>query len=97
VTDIRLETGASNTEIFLPEQAGYTKTDFHFGSAKVDLHVPKEVAAKIQIKGALMNTEEIDKNRFPLTGEGFCSTDYATAANKIDIFIEAGVGKVVID
>ena len=97
VTDIRLETGASDTEIFLPEQPGYSKADFHFGSARVDLHVPKNVAAKIQIKGALMNTEEIDKNRFPLSDEGYCSPDYANATNKIDIFIEAGVGKVVIN
>jgi hypothetical protein len=97
LTDIRLETGASNTEIFLPEQAGYTKADFEFGSAGIELHVPQNVAAKIKIQGALMNTDEIDKTRFPLTGEGYCSPDYATAANKIDISIEAGVGKVVIN
>jgi hypothetical protein len=97
LTDIRLETGASNTEVYLPEQAGFTKADFHFGSASLDLHVPQNVAAKIQIKGALMNTDEIDKNRFPMTGEGYCSADFATAANKIDILIEAGVGKVKIN
>jgi hypothetical protein len=96
LTDIHLETGASNTEVFMPEQAGYTKAEFHFGSATLDLHVPQNVAAKIKIKGALMSTEGIDKNRFPVSGEEYCSSDYASAANKIDISIEAGVGKVVI-
>jgi hypothetical protein len=96
LTDIRLETGASSTEIFLPEQAGYTRAEFEFGSASMELHVPQNVAAKIKVHGALMNTEDIDKTRFPLTGEGYCSPDYATAANKIDITIEAGVGKIVI-
>jgi hypothetical protein len=97
LTNLRLETGASNTEILLPEQAGYTKAVFHFGSAQIDLHVPQNVAAKINIQGALMNTNGIDKNRFPITADGYCSPDYLTAANKIDILIEAGVGKVVIN
>lgn len=97
LTQIRLETGASSTEVFLPEQSGYTRAEFYFGSAGVDLHVPQNVAAKIKVQGALMNTDGIDKSRFPLTGEGYCSPDYATAANKIDITVEAGVGKVVIN
>lgn len=97
VTDFHLETGASDTEVKLPEQAGFTKAEFEFGSARVALHVPQNVAAKIQIQGALMNTDEIDKNRFPLTGEGYCSPDYATAVNKIEIVIEAGLGKVTIN
>ena len=92
-----METGASNTEVFLPEQAGYTKAEFYFGTAGMELHVPQNVAAKIKIQGPLMNTDEIDKSRFPFTGEEYCSPDYATAANKIDISIEAGVGKVVIN
>lgn len=96
VTEITLETGASNTEILLPEQAGFTKADLHFGTASVDLSVPQGVAARIKVNGALMNTDEIDRNRFPQTSDGFVSPDYDTAVNKIDIMIEAGVGKVVI-
>jgi hypothetical protein len=96
VTDIHLETGASDTEVLLPEQAGFTRAEFEFGSARVNLVVPQNVAAKIKVQGALMSTDEIDKSRFPLTAEGYCSADYTTAANKIEINIEAGVGKVVI-
>jgi hypothetical protein len=96
VTAMRLETGASSTEIFMPEQAGFTKADFQFGPAQVEIHVPQNVSAKIKIKGALMSTDEIDKNRFPLSGEGYCSIDYENAVNKIEISIEAGVGKVII-
>jgi hypothetical protein len=96
VTDIHLDTGASDTEILLPEQAGFTKAEFQFGSAKVNLVVPQNVAAKIKVHGAMMNTDEIDQNRFPQAADGYCSADYATAVNKIDINIEAGVGKVVI-
>ncbi|HEX7555784.1 MAG TPA: hypothetical protein VF338_04105 [Leptolinea sp.] len=96
ITDMRLETGASDTIVFLPEQAGFTKADFQFGSARLELHIPENVAAKIVVKGAMIDTAEIDQNRFPRSGEEFCSPDFAAATNKVDIKIDAGVGKVIV-
>ncbi len=69
-----------------------------FNSAQPDLElrVPENVAAQIKIDGALLDTSEIDQSRFPKSGDVFCSPNYSTAANKVEINIEAGVGKVVI-
>jgi hypothetical protein len=38
----------------------------------------------------------VDQNRFPRTGNGYQSADYDTAANKVDILIETGVGSVKV-
>jgi hypothetical protein len=96
ITDIKMDQGANDTEVLLPEQAGFTCGEFHFGSARLELVVPENVAAQIKIDGALLDTNEIDQVRFPKTGDVFCSPNYSSAANKVDIKIEAGVGKVVI-
>ncbi len=76
ITDIRLETGASDTEVFLPEQAGLTRGKFQFGSARLELHVPENVAAQIRMQGVMIDTIEIDQSRFPKNGDVFCSPNY---------------------
>jgi hypothetical protein len=96
ITDIHMETGASETEVFFPEQAGLTRGEFHFGTAQLELHIPENVAAQIRIQGAMLDTAEIDSARFPKTGDVFCSPNFTEAVNKVDINIEAGLGKVII-
>jgi len=97
ITSIKMESGGNDTEITLPSQAGYTRCDFQFGSARLEAHIPQNVAASIKINGALLDTSGIDLTRFPKVGEVYQSAQYDTAANKVEIVIEAGVGKVVIN
>lgn len=96
ITEIQMDSGGNDTEVLLPEQAGFTRGDFHFGSARLELHVPANVAAQIKLQGVLLDTSEIDQVRFPKNGELYFSPDYASAANKVEINIEAGMGKVVV-
>jgi len=96
ITDLNMEAGANEMDITLPEQAGKTRCSFQFGTARLELHVPANVAAQIKIDGALLDTNEIDPLRFPKNGDVFCSPNYSTSANTVDIIIEAGMGKVVI-
>jgi hypothetical protein len=95
VTDLRLQTGASSTDVNLPIQAGYTRVEVESGAASVTLRVPEEVAARIKASGGLSEIS-VDQNRFPRTGNGYQSADYDTAANKVDILIETGVGSVKV-
>jgi hypothetical protein len=96
ITDLKMASGANDMDVTLPEQAGKTNCRFEFGSARLDVHVPQNVAAQIKLNGALLDTNEIDQTRFPKIGDLFRSSNYDSAANTVDITIEAGLGKVSI-
>jgi hypothetical protein len=95
VTDLRLQTGASSTEVSLPLQSGYTRVNIESGAASVTLRVPENVAAKIIASGGLSDIK-IDQSRFPRMGNEYQSAGYEMAENKADIHIETGVGSVRI-
>jgi hypothetical protein len=93
--DIRLKTGASSTEMTLPARAGTGRMKVQSGAASVVLRIPDGVAAHIEVESGLAGIK-VDAARFPPSGSGYESPDYAAAANKFDIKIETGVGAVEI-
>jgi hypothetical protein len=95
VRELILKTGASSTTVELPARAGYTRFSAEFGAASVKVRVPQGVAASIQIRGALAGIH-VDKVRFPQSMEGYRSADYDSAANKVEIVVETGVGSIEI-
>lgn len=100
VTDLKLETGASDTEVILPAVTEYTKFKVQSGAAAVNIRVPQGVAAKIRISGALMGSN-IDLNRFPLVSSEpgnkvYQSADYESSAQQVEINVETGVGSIQI-
>jgi hypothetical protein len=89
VKEMSLGSGASSTEIKLPQAAGYTRV-------KVGIVAASEgVAARISKEGGL-SAINIDEARFPRSGDVYESPDYADAENKAEISVEAGVGAVDI-
>jgi hypothetical protein len=95
VRELGIKTGASSTTVDLPRAAGFTRVHVESGAAAVKIRVPQGVAASIQVKSALAGVH-VDRNRFPHTAVGYVSTDYSGAANKVEIFVETGVGSVDI-
>ncbi len=95
VTDLALRTGASLTEVMLPQNAGQTRVVIRAGAASVSLRVPTGVAARIRVHGGLAG-KEIDSGRFPRSGDAYESSDYATAANKVDVDAEIGAGSIQV-
>jgi len=93
VSDLRLETGASSTQVTLPAHAGHTRVRVEAGAASVSLRVPPDVAARMRFQGALASID-VDRDRFPRTGGVYQSPDYDTAENRVDMEIEAGVGSL---
>lgn len=91
VKSLRLETGASSTRVILPARAQYTRVDAKAGMAAVNMTVPQGVAAMIQAKTGLAGVT-IDTNRFPQQGSTYVSPDFGTAPNKVEIYIEGGMG-----
>ena len=93
VRSLELQTGASETRVLLPRAAGATTVRAQAGAASLTFEVPQGVAARIRSRMAL-GSAQIDQARFPPSSGGYESPDYATAANRVEITIEGGLGSV---
>jgi len=92
---LELHTGASETRVVLPEAAGATSVRAEAGAASLILEVPDGVAARIRTR-VVLGSVQIDEYRFPPVAGGYESRDYATAANRVDIDVQGGVGSLKV-
>ena len=95
VTDLKLDVGASNAELTLPGNAGFTKVGINAGAASVSIRVPAGVAARVRFRGGAASFSA-DQARFPRAGKVYQSADYDSAPNKVDIHVDAGAGSVEV-
>ena len=95
VTDLKVSTGASKTDVTLPANAGETTVKVELGAASLDMVVPDGVAARIRAEQGVAAIE-IDTARFPYSNGIYESADYSSAQNKVDIMIQAGAGRVAV-
>lgn len=95
VRGLRVETGASATYVTLPAAAGYTRVSVSTGAASVRLVVPEGVAARIVGRSGLGKLDI--SGRFPMSAGEWRSPDYDTAANKVDLDLEVGVGAIRVE
>ena len=96
VTDLDIDTGASSTELTLPSNAGNTHVDIDTGASSIKVSIPSGVAASIRVKSGIASVKV--NSRFPrLYGGLYQSTDYSTAANRVDMTIDAGVGSIEVN
>jgi len=93
VRTLEIQTGASETRVLLPRAAGATSVKAQAGAASLTLEVPTGVAARIRTRMGLGSTQ-VDQARFPASAGGYESPDYATAANRVDIDVQGGVGSL---
>jgi predicted membrane protein len=96
VRELSVSTGASSTIVDLPARAGMTRVRVESGAASVKLRVPAGVAASISIRSALAGIR-VDTSRFPKAGDSYRSADYDSAANRVEISVETGVGSIEIN
>lgn len=95
VRDLKLDSGASTTDITLPSSAGLTQVRIDTGAANVRIRVPDNVAAKIHSKSGMASINI--NRRFPKVDHNFYrSPDFDEASNRADIFIEAGMASIEI-
>lgn len=95
VESLRVDTGASQTEIHLPDGMALTKAIVKAGVAAVNIYVPEDVGARIKVSGGIMDAK-INRTRFPKAGGFYQSPDYETAVNKVEIRVDMGVGSVTV-
>jgi hypothetical protein len=96
VNDLTLKSGASSTNLTLPARAGMTRARVSSGAASINIAVPEGVAARIRWRGGL-STVNVNQARFQRLGDTYQSPDYDSAANKVDLDVEMGVGSVTVN
>ncbi len=95
IKTLDMDIGAADLNISLPTNAGHTTVYIDAGAADIDISVPDGVAALIESDSSISSID-IDESRFPKTGEAWQSPNYATAANTVEINIDAGASSVSI-
>ena len=95
VTLLSIDAGLGNIDVTTPK-TGNTSVRINGGVGSVSITIPDGVAASIRVNGGLGGTR-VNESRFPKFGDVYQSTDYAAAANKIDIQIDGGVGSISIN
>jgi hypothetical protein len=95
VATLSLDTGASSTSISLPVHSGLTIANVHAGAASVDITFPTHVAGRIRIQSGIAGIN-VNSTRFPKNGNFYQSPDFDSASDKVELFIEAGVGSINI-
>ena len=95
VGDLNLQTGASSTELMLPSRAIYTRVKVSAGAASIKVRVPSDVAASIRFSGGLASLD-VDRQRFPPSGNLYQSSDFDIAKNKVELVFEVGAASVEV-
>jgi hypothetical protein len=94
ITDLKLETGASDTHLTLPAR-GRFRADFDLGAASLEVIVPDSLSARIRASFGMAGVS-IDESRFPRNGSYYQSPDYDSAANAVDMTIDAGAASIKV-
>jgi hypothetical protein len=94
LSSLKLKTGASSTDLTLPA-AGIVTAEIQIGAAELKVRVPQGMAARIRSQSGLAEIN-VDTTRFPRGNGLYESPDFGSSANRVDLTIEAGVGKVSV-
>ncbi len=95
VTELRLDIDAGNCKVMMPFSGGTTHTYIKADVANVEITIPDEVAARIQVNTDL-SVFDIDESRFPQQGDYYMSQDFESAENRIELEIDCDVGRVQV-
>lgn len=94
ITSLQVDTGIGTVNMTAPGSGSITmRLNGGIGSATVN--IPQGVAGRMRVSSGLGGIH-IDENRFPRFGDIYQSADFASAANKIDMEIDGGIGSINI-
>lgn len=95
VSDLNIDAGAASVEARMPASAGHVNATIDAGAADITVIIPEGVAARID-SDVIAGSLSIGEGRFPRAGDVYISPDFDTAANRIDLEIDAGASSVTI-
>jgi hypothetical protein len=94
ITALNVDTGVGSISATTP-RSGVTTMRVNGGVGSTSITIPNGVGARIRVNGGLGGIR-LSESRFPRFGDGYQSGDYASAANKIDINVDGGIGNIGI-
>ena len=94
ITSLSVDAGVGTVQINAP-QLGSTTMRLNGGVGNLRVTIPPSVGARIRANKGI-GSMRVDEARFPKAGNVYQSVDFASAANKIDIEVDGGVGSVEI-
>jgi hypothetical protein len=92
LSKLSVSTDASSTRLTLPQNAGFTSAKVEGGMASVIITVPQGVGLRAKYSGGLASLKV--GPRFVRSGDTCENAEYATAANKIELEAEVGMGSI---
>ena len=95
VEDLTLDAGVGEIRMTLPAQVREGRVSIRGGVGAVHVTIPQGLAARIRVDGGLGRVD-VDTGRFPKSAGVYRSGDYDSAAYRLDITIQGGVGTVTV-
>ena len=93
--DLRVKAGVGRMEVLFPAEGDRMAAQVEGGVGELVLWIPRSVAARIRVEGGL-GTSQID-GRFAQVADGtYESPGYATAASRLEVVVEGGVGALTV-
>jgi hypothetical protein len=91
---LSIKTGASSVNVTMPAH-GACLFDLDGGATSINILIPEMTAACIRVDG--VTSMDVDTSRFPRLGSDlYQSPDFETAADRAEIKITSGLGKVTV-
>ncbi len=94
IAGLDLDAGASDIHLILPGR-GRFRADLDIGAASLEVVIPESLSARIRADLGAADLQ-LDQSRFPRRGNLYETLDYATAANAVEMSIDAGAASTKI-
>ncbi|HOG47632.1 MAG TPA: toast rack family protein [Anaerolineae bacterium] len=94
--ELRVKGGVGRMEILFPSEGRQMTARIDGGVGEIVARIPEGVAARVTVRGGLGSTSF--SSRFTsLGGQTYETPGYASAANRLDLYVEGGVGSLHVD
>jgi hypothetical protein len=91
---LKVETGVGSTQLYLPRRGRLSAT-VDTGVGELDIIIPTGMAARIHVDRGLNSIEVRDKD-YRQEEDVYVSSDFESAADRVDLAIDAGIGKITV-
>ena len=93
LTQLKINGGVGQTGVTLPSQ-GRLDAEIDSGVGDVTVTIPQGMAARIQVDRGLGSVDV--SGGFSRRGDQYTSADFSTAANRVELRVNGGIGRIVI-
>ncbi len=96
ITRVSADTGGGNMDMVLPDNASSLNVKASTGAGNVIVLVPSGIAAKIRASTGLGKVI-VDSRFSKIDSNTYQSSDYDSAAHKVEIMVNSGAGNVSVN